>query len=156
MKTLVLAAGLALASLTAAQADGPVTGKDLYEGCIAPMPVQPPSIDKTKRMNAAQMTDAALDLAVYNKKVQPLIMCHNYILGVADGIGAFADLYGVKDCVPDGVEARDMKDVFINYYKAHPENRRLGAQQLVTAAFIDAWGCRFDSKKSDAGLGSKS
>jgi hypothetical protein len=76
--------------------------------------------------------------------------CLAYIVGVVDLIGALqgsADKAGVNFwkyravCLPNQVDAGQIKDVVVKHLVDHPENRDQPAAQLIIIALIATWGC---------------
>lgn len=66
-----------------------------------------------------------------------------YEIGMASGyvLGVFDVADGVFACAPDGVSAKQVKQVVFNYMKAHPEQWSNSADASVVAALRLAWPC---------------
>ena len=101
-----------------------ITGNDLYRYC---KPAQ---------------TDAAKDLKE--------TYCVAYITGVHDGAEASGSLLtymAERDepfrlmCVPQGVEAGQLRDIVVQYLEDHPADRNLGAGLIVMSALLEAYPC---------------
>jgi hypothetical protein len=69
-------------------------------------------------------------------------VCLGYILGVVDQWESVRLVQNEPRCVPDGVKARQVNDVVVNYLRDHPENRSYAALSLVTVAVSKAWNCQ--------------
>jgi hypothetical protein len=145
MRKLLMIGAAVLAFSTAAKAEDnqSMTGRELYEMCSMPEPTMPTE-PKGKIVNGKQVLDTAGAMINYFKTSRVVSNCRAYLLGHADGISAFSALYGAKDCVPNGVLARDMAELYVKFYRNHPEQRHKEAVNLVTATFIDAFGCHFE------------
>jgi Ssp1 endopeptidase immunity protein Rap1a len=69
-------------------------------------------------------------------------VCMVYIEGVTDE-WRFVNYLTEPDkpvCAADAV-GKQLRDVVVNYLKAHPENRNDPAAALITDAITDAWHC---------------
>lgn len=66
-----------------------------------------------------------------------------YLIGVSDSINGRG-----KACVPDGVSARQLKDLVLSVLKELPNMRHEPADILVEAAYITAWPCEGQSRRS--------
>jgi len=114
------AVGLALASGSASAA-GPdleyYTGEDLAAQC------------------AAKPGDA--DYAVRQAR------CVGYVLGASDAEQARQGLGGpIRICITPTTGAQALADAVRRFLDAHPDKRRLAAQDLVREALTDAFPCR--------------
>tara|TARA_E500000318_G_scaffold111566_1_gene130599 strand:+ start:528 stop:854 length:327 start_codon:yes stop_codon:yes gene_type:complete len=70
-------------------------------------------------------------------------ICLSYIQGAFDA-GLFYDVHRVKSgkiCVPRKLQSIQLRDVFLQYLRFHPEERHLFAGVLVIAALKDAFPC---------------
>jgi len=71
-------------------------------------------------------------------------VCHSYLVGIHDAHGSFAYaglLTAKRFCPPDGVEVGVLKDAFLAYAGARPENLHRTASSLVIDAFRIAFPC---------------
>lgn len=71
-------------------------------------------------------------------------VCHSYLVGIHDAQGSFvhASLLSKKYfCTPEGVEVGVLKEAFLTYAVAHPENLRRTASSLVIDAFRLTFPC---------------
>jgi hypothetical protein len=67
--------------------------------------------------------------------------CIGYVTGVVDGI-FYAEGTKQHICPEPGVLTQQVRDVVINYLKAHPEHRHAGAAGLVFNALYEKFPCR--------------
>jgi len=147
MKTSIILLAFALsAGCAQAASDGPITARDLFERCSAPMPKTPPDELRKKNPTNKEIWEFLLSWAEYHKNTKDIMACRSYVIGIADGIGSFAHLYKVKDCVPSGATSSDLQEIYVRFYSSHPESRHLEANAMVTAAFIDSFNCRYENK----------
>ena len=131
---------LALCAQASAQAPG-LTAEVLYDWCTTKVPRQPADVTGKEKQDMkllGQMTA----WAGFHKASRLRERCMYYVLGIADGIGVFAKLYNVKDCVPNGVKASSLADLVVNYYDNVPAERHLNAMDFVTLAFTNAFNCK--------------
>jgi hypothetical protein len=70
--------------------------------------------------------------------------CLSYILGVSDTISSYQGLKLAKTivCAPKGVTGGQIRDVVVNYLKAHPEERHTSASSSILVALSEVWPCR--------------
>jgi len=139
-----LAAAAISAALVLPAHAGVMSSKELFDACSVPVPKVP--ADLGKNATVKQLMDNMSAKIDYLRLSQDSRSCRFYILGVAEGIAVFADLYSVKDCVPDGVMMSDLAEIYVRYYKNHPEVRHLDAKETVTASFIEAFSCRKETR----------
>ena len=73
---------------------------------------------------------------------EPSAPCIAYLTGVVDGIDAMGwERAAPRVCVPDRVEAFQVRGIFVEYAKEHPEFLGLPAGLLVLEALKRAWPC---------------
>jgi hypothetical protein len=112
---LSLLAALVLAHDASAQ-KGPefVSGNQLYNLCSAP---------------GATTNDA---------------YCQGFIIGAIDGARMVEITAGKKSiiCLPDNNTQQQIKDVVVNYLRAHSEDRHYSGASLVYAALYEKFSCR--------------
>ncbi len=71
-------------------------------------------------------------------------VCHSYLVGIHDAQGSFVHaglLTGKSFCLPEGVEVGALKEAFLTYAGARPENLHRTASSLVIDAFRIAFPC---------------
>ena len=70
--------------------------------------------------------------------------CLMYILGVYDGLEMDNAIHKTKKyyCVPENVQARQIREIVVAYLKKHPENRQWPAAGLITIALKEAFPCK--------------
>ncbi len=69
--------------------------------------------------------------------------CAMYLSGIMDAESAFVG-WKVKTphfCIPDGVSVNQVRQVFLQYMKAYPEDWHMSAGSLALNAFRQAWPC---------------
>jgi hypothetical protein len=66
--------------------------------------------------------------------------CSGYTQGIADALGG-STVNGFRACIPAGVQGAQLKDIAIDFLRAHAANRHSGAAGLVSAAFAEAFPC---------------
>ena len=71
---------------------------------------------------------------------ESLDACLGYVEGVTDSLSASPAQAPI--CVPDGVEGGQIKDVVVNYLRAHPETRQTSGASIIHAALYQAFPCR--------------
>jgi hypothetical protein len=143
MKKLLAAAAVLLAlsgTHAAAQAPG-LTAEVLYSWCTTKVPRQPADVTGKEKQDA-KLLNQMTEWAGFHKASRLRERCMYYVLGIADGIGVFAKLHNVKDCVPNGVKASSLADLVVNYYDNVPAERHLDAMDFVTLAFVNAFNCK--------------
>ena len=74
--------------------------------------------------------------------------CRGYLTGVADAMTAYNarnksrhDSSPNSSCIPEGVSAEQLRQVWVKYSTETPENLHLAAAGLVIVAFEQAWPC---------------
>ena len=94
----------------------------------------------------AQQPDLSLSFlkgnALYEKCTGQVQADKMFCLGYIDGVVEI--FFGTKHgppCPPAGISDQQVKDVVINYLKAHPEKRNYTAATTVVVAVGDAWRC---------------
>jgi Rap1a immunity proteins len=113
MIKLALGVAMALTVLTGeARADG---GRGFYDG--------------------NKLYEICISTNVYDEGV-----CLGYVEGVVDHMD-WMRLTGPQ-CIPAGTEARQVRDVVINYLRDHPEDRSYTANAMVRFAVYQAWNCK--------------
>lgn len=65
--------------------------------------------------------------------------CAGYIEGVADGLALVRYNSKLPPCIPIGVTASQLRDVVVEYLKAHAVTRQLPAAEMVTLSLGEAW-----------------
>lgn len=70
----------------------------------------------------------------------PSGFCSGYTQAVADALGANT-VNGFRACIPAGVQGAQLKDIAIDFLRAHAANRQSGAAGLISAAFAEAFPC---------------
>ena len=71
--------------------------------------------------------------------------CAYYLAGIADTQTILAADDLVRErlvCFPVGVNQPQLRQVFLNYMNAHPENWHFPAASLALNSFIQAWPCK--------------
>jgi len=71
-------------------------------------------------------------------------VCHSYLVGIHDAHGSFVHAGSMPKkvfCTPDGVEVGVLKEAFLTYAVAHPEELQRTASSLVIDAFRLAFPC---------------
>ncbi len=78
-----------------------------------------------------------------SQRIDKLNTCLGYLTGVIDSDAAAPSWRLAKSlfCVPRGVSANQLRDTFLSYLRAHPEEEDLNAAILVGNAFISAFPC---------------
>ena len=73
---------------------------------------------------------------------EPSAPCIAYLTGVVDGIDAMGwERVSTPVCVPERVEAFQVRAIFVEYSNQHPEFQSLPAGLLVLDALKRAWPC---------------
>jgi hypothetical protein len=71
--------------------------------------------------------------------------CLGYIAGIADAANVTQSIgetiNGGTACIPMGVPVTQAKDVVTNFLRQHPEQRSLGAVDLIVRALAEAFPC---------------
>lgn len=69
--------------------------------------------------------------------------CNGYIISNVDTITLLktVGMTKAKYCVPNGVTAGQLVDIFIQYSNKHPENRHYDASIILIFAFREAFPC---------------
>ena len=71
--------------------------------------------------------------------------CLGYIAGIADAANVTQSIgetiNGGTACIPMGVPVTQAKDVVTNFLRKHPEQRSLGAVDLIVRALAEAFPC---------------
>jgi hypothetical protein len=94
---LIAAAAVLVALTGTAFAEGSsLTSKELFGACSTPEPKRPAELGN--KPTREQITERAIAWMGYHKTMRDVQSCRYYILGIADGITTFSDLYGVTDC----------------------------------------------------------
>ena len=71
------------------------------------------------------------------------IDCLNQIFGAASGIRIVSDVWELSVlCVPDGVEASQMRDIVVRWLQRHPEKRHYTIGAVTLSALREAWPCK--------------
>lgn len=65
--------------------------------------------------------------------------CIGYLQGVADLLGTVRTSRNVSDCVPVGVTAGTLKNVFLNFVALNPQYEKYSASVPVVASFAKAF-----------------
>jgi hypothetical protein len=65
--------------------------------------------------------------------------CLGYVQGAADMLEAIAHLAGKPECIRNGVQTGQVKDVIVRYLKANPANRHFRAAYLASEAIGEAF-----------------
>lgn len=70
-------------------------------------------------------------------------LCHQYALGVADGLRMWHDLRRSTAliCIPDRTTAEQLVSVGQRYFQDNPRHREQPAGAFLTLAFQDTWSC---------------
>jgi hypothetical protein len=68
-----------------------------------------------------------------------LQQCIGYVQGITDALELHRMLDGDMDCVPVHVTVHQVRDVAVNYLKAHPEDRHLMGSLLASMSIENAW-----------------
>lgn len=114
-------------------------------GTLPAVPARAEFMSGNKLYRFCTQTDTEFD------RFEQQLMCVAYIQGAHDGLeaGALHVTYAadLKDsyrivCVPNGVEAGQLKEIVVEYLRSKPADRNLSAAVLVYAALAEAYPCR--------------
>ena len=68
-------------------------------------------------------------------------LCRGFVMGTLDSATMLQHPITTRICVPDGVQASQIADVFTLWLKNHPANRHFAAVGLVFDAVGEAFPC---------------
>jgi len=73
--------------------------------------------------------------------VEAKSICLGYVMGAVDYLEKQRADSHVRECIPKGVEARQVIDVVVKFLNSAPAVRQDPASELVGVAVITAWDC---------------
>jgi hypothetical protein len=76
-----------------------------------------------------------------SKQPNHQLSCFGYLEGIADEMSIATAAIHAPQCIPSKVQATQLRDIAVNYLRAHPEIRQEPAAYLVTDAYVAAWNC---------------
>ncbi len=70
--------------------------------------------------------------------------CTGFFVGFSETTFVLEAIHSFKDvCMPSkGVTPRQLRQVFLNYMREHPEDWHLMAGSLALNAYLEAWPCK--------------
>ena len=140
MKNLFVAAAILVALIAPAHAQR-TTGADMLKWCSAP---PTPDIG----YSAAVRNLKGNELQIAKQKVAWLesltleAACNNRLRGFVDAIRLW-EQYGNNEimCIDANVDNGQLRDVFLQFVKAHPAQRHMDIDAILVVAFSEAFPC---------------
>jgi hypothetical protein len=79
-----------------------------------------------------------------NASTAEYLLCLGYLQGVIDTDATLAEWGETprQACIPRGVTSSRLRQVFLQWLNAHPDQLRFSAASLALAAFSESWPCK--------------